>query len=127
MTRVRVWCCLVRAQKEMSMLEEEANLPIEEVIRRMQAQAEEEGDDDDDEEEAEESDDEEDDDEDDDDEDDEDDEEEEEEESEEDEDEVRRRSHAPRPARACHPIAPPLERLPPRIPLRPAFPALLYR
>ena len=44
--------CTVRdAQKELSSLEEEANLPIEEVIRRMKERAEAEGDDDEEEEE----------------------------------------------------------------------------
>ena len=47
----------IESQKELSKLEDEANLPIEEVIRRMQAEAAERGDDDDedDEESAEES------------------------------------------------------------------------
>ena len=66
-----LYCCLCfppyssSSQKELSTLEDEANLPIEEVIRRMKADAEAAGDDDDDEEEEDDEDDDDDDDEDD--------------------------------------------------------------
>ena len=77
----------VRVQKELSSLEEEANLPIEEVIRRMKERAEQESEDDEDEEEEFDEGEEEDEDEDEDDEDDEDEDEEEEDEEDEDEEE----------------------------------------